>query len=218
MSGTHEVTIALTAGVGSTTITRTVNSTIYTSGYITDEVYSGSASIVLPTLSTARVDNVNIQVECTVPAATSSWVGWDHVCFTSDGRRVGVRSTGEMDLLERDFRNGSYIEGSNRDGGYSPPDATWESQNMEINGFKSFIARIQVSTIEPDDAFSVATKIPGGDYVDGFGTGYSTSRWYRFPLSQTGTRSNIKLTVPETDGGVEALAIDIQQQSRYTTV
>jgi hypothetical protein len=104
-SSTETVQIALTAGTGSTVITRDVSGTVYTSGTRILGAYTGSAVLVVPTAGAVQVDAARFEVCYTVTTSASapSWIGWDQTCFTYDGRFVGVRSVGNTDLIEWDF-------------------------------------------------------------------------------------------------------------------
>jgi hypothetical protein len=150
----------------------------------------------------------------TTSASAPSWIGWDQTCFTYDGRFVGVRSVGNTDLIEWDFRANAYIAGDNRDAGYAPPVAEYVTQDFSFEGVTARFSGVQVHTSEVADTPSVYSKITGGSFVAGFGTGYSTSRWWRFPIGQRGINHVFKLTIPETDGGVEGLAFEFEPTSK----
>ena len=214
-SGTHRIYIPLTAGSGNTTITRIASATLVSGvNWVGFSTFTGSAAFSAYTLGTVKVDNVRLTIQYRVTSPAASFVGWSQVCFTPDGRRVAIRSTGEIDILEKDFRTGNYITGINRDGGYTPPDAEWQSQNMNFNGMKAMVSGVQANTTGTTENPSFYSMIPDGSWIPAFQSGYSSSRWWRFPLSQTAIRTNIKLTLPETSGGIEALTFEVQQQSR----
>lgn len=210
--------IPLVGGSGSQAFTATGTNTSSTGSGMMFNFYIEGAFVPF-TPPTVRVDNVNMRVHYSVTSEFSpSWVGWDQACFTADGRRVAVRSTGEIDLIEKDFRNDSFISGTNRDGGYAPPDGEWYSQNIEADGNKIFFNKAFVNSIAPDDAFGVFSKTNSATWVEGLQVGYSTSRWWRFPLSQTAFIHNFKLTMPEASEGVTSMSFELTQQSKSRTV
>ncbi len=173
---------------------------------------SGTFVHYVPT--TVRIDNVNISVHYSLTSHYSTpWVGWDQVCFTHDGRRVAIRNTGEIDLIEKDFRNGAYIMGPHRDGGFVPPDAEWISQDFSFDGITARFHGVQINTSKPDDNPSAFSKVTGGPWAGGFQTGYSSSRWHRFPLTQRGVQHSIKLSLPEGEGGIESVTLEFDQTS-----
>jgi hypothetical protein len=216
-SSTERKVIALTAGTGTTVITRAVSGSVTSgSGWTIAGTYTGSAALAVPTPSAVRVDAARYEVCYTVTTSASapSWIGWDQTCFTYDGRFVGVRSVGNTDLIEWDFRANAYIEGTARDAGYVPPAAEYVSQDFSFEGVTARFVGVQVHTAELTDAPTVYSKITGGSYVSGFSTGYSTSRWWRFPIGQRSINHVFKLTLPETSGGVEGLAFEFEPTSR----
>lgn len=216
-SSTERKVISLTAGTGTTVINRAGSGSLYTgSGWTFVPSYTGSATLVTPTASAVQVDAARYEVCYTVTTSASapSWIGWDQTCFTYDGRFVGVRSVGNTDLIEWDFRANAYIEGTARDAGYVPPVADYVSQDFSFEGVTARFVGVQVHTAELTDAPTVYSKITGGSFVSGFSTGYSTSRWWRFPIGQRSINHVFKLTLPETSGGVEGLAFEFEPTSR----
>lgn len=220
-TSTVKTVIALTAGTGSTVLTRSASGTITSAsasviGARVDPAYTGSAALVAPTPATVKVDAARYEVCYTVTTSASapSWIGWDQTCFTHDGRFVGVRSVGNTDLIEWDFRANDYISGTNRDAGYEPPLAEYTTQDFSFEGVTARFSGVQVHTADLADAPNVYSKITGGSFVAGFSTGYSSSRWWRFPIGQRSINHVFKLTLSETDGGVEGLAFEFEPTSK----
>ena len=218
-SDTQRVRISLSAGTGSTTITRSVSGTLLSGlGWIPSATYTGSATFSPFVLDTIKVDNLNFSITYTVDSTNlPGWVGWSQACFTVDGKRLAIRSTGELDLIEKDFRNSAYITGRNRDGGYAPPNAEWWSQNIDYNGLTASLFACQVNTTLPTDSVSVFSKVSNGPWVGSFLAGYPSSRWFRFPLSHTGIHHQFKLTMLETAGGIEGMTFDFRPASKSKT-
>lgn len=69
--------------------------------------------------SYVKVDNVATQI-CYTVISTGTNVKWDRAFFTPTGKYLGFRSTGEVDVIEKDWRTGVFIGGTNRDGGTCP--------------------------------------------------------------------------------------------------
>ena len=218
-SETWRVQIPLSGGTGSITIVRSASLSLLSgSGWVISATYTGSAVRSDYVLNTVYVDNVNMNVTYTVStSSTPLWVGWGQTCFTPDGKRIAIRTTGEIDIVEKDFRNSSYIVGTNRDGGYAPPQAEWWSQNIDFTGGGAQLRNCQINTTYPTDTPSAFSKVSNGSWVGSFQTGYSTSRWWRFPLSQSGIHFQLKLTLPETLGGIETLSVEFDQTSKSRT-
>ena len=206
--------LTLTAGVATKNITMVSTSTVPPAKMRAS--HELSAGIYTPTPSAVYVDAARYEVCYTVTTSASapSWIGWDQTCFTHDGRFVGVRSVGNTDLIEWDFRANAYIVGTNRDAGYAPPSAQYVTQDFSFEGVTARFSGVQVHTSETDDAPSVYSKITGGSFTAGFSTGYSTSRWWRFPIGQRSINHVFKLVMPETDGGVEGLALEFEPTSK----
>ena len=213
-SGTDTERLTLTAGVATKTITMVSTATVPAAKM--RATHTLTAGIYTPTASAVQVDAARYEVCYTVTTSASapSWIGWDQTCFTYDGRFVGIRSVGNTDLIEWDFRANAYIAGDNRDAGYAPPVAEYVTQDFSFEGVTARFSGVQVHTSEVADTPSVYSKITGGSFVAGFGTGYSTSRWWRFPIGQRGINHVFKLTIPETDGGVEGLAFEFEPTSK----
>lgn len=211
---TSIIKIPLTGGTGTYPLTATgsVNWTGTSHGISFVFYLEVALSPFIPT--SVRVDSVNLSVHYSVTSEISlPWVGWDQSCFTHNGMRVAVRNSGEVDLIEKDFRNDAFIVGPSRDGGFLPPNAEWISQDFAFNGVTARFHGVQTNTSRTDDMPSVFSQITGGDWVGGFQTGYASTRWFRFPLSQRGIQHSFKLTMPETTGGIDSMTLEFDQTS-----
>ncbi len=208
------IKIPLTGGTGTHPLTATGNVSWATGSYGISFVFYLEVALSPFLPSAARVDSVNVSIHYSVTTEVSlPWVGWDQTCFTHNGIRVAVRNSGEVDLIEKDFRNNSFIIGPSRDGGYVPPNAEWTSQDFAFNGVTARFHGVQTNTSRTDDSVSVFSQITGGDWVSGFQTGYASTRWFRFPLSQRGIQHSFKLAMPETTGGIDSMTLEFDQTS-----
>lgn len=214
-SSTESVVIALTAGVGSTVITRTVTGSVTSgTGWIVGATYTGSAAIYSPTAATVRVDNVALRVCYDVTTASSgatTGISLQKVAYV-DGLNLAIRNSGQIDVLER--YNGTDVEGAGRDGGYSMPDAFFETQDMSFEGGFAQVAQVQVHTDTLADSVTVAFKSDETAYTNG--ASIVKARWKRFELSMKGIRFNGKLTFGEGVENISGLTIEYNKKSRGT--
>lgn len=220
---TKRTIIPLVAGEGTLVIHRSASGEItgtsdpYMLGERVDSSFTGSAVLAVPTQATVRVDSVLFSVCSTVTQAFGApdWVGWSHACFTPQNQLLAVRTTGEIDAIERDYRNGSFVAGTSRDGGYQPPAATIDTQDITFEGVSGWVMGAQLHTLgtEPFSAFASSAD---GDYRAGFSTGIASSRWVRFPRS-TSLRHSVRFQMEETDGGIGGFVIQLNQTSRAKT-
>ena len=213
-SSTQTVQIALTAGTGSTLITRDVSGTVYTSGTRILGAYTGSAVLVVPTAAAVRVDNVALRVCYDVTTASSgatTGISLQKVAYV-DGLNLAIRNSGQIDVLER--YNGTDVTGAGRDGGYSMPNAFFETQDMSFEGGFAQVAQVQVHTDTLADSVTVAFKSDETAYTNG--TSIVKARWKRFELSMKGIRFNGKLTFGEGVENISGLTIEYNKKSRGT--
>ena len=213
-SSTETVQIALTAGTGSTLITRDVSGTVYTSGTRILGAYTGSAVLVVPTAAAVRVDNVALRVCYDVTTASSgatTGISLQKVAYV-DGLNLAIRNSGQIDVLER--YNGTDVTGAGRDGGYSMPNAFFETQDMSFEGGFAQVAQVQVHTDTLADSVTVAFKSDETAYTNG--TTIVKARWKRFELSMKGIRFNGKLTFGEGAENISGLTIEYNKKSRGT--
>lgn len=136
--------------------------------------------------------------------------GWDRFCFTESGKHLAIRRSGGIDLIERDFRTGELVVGTDRDGGEAPPGAEWISQDFSFEGGQGRICNAQLHTTMPSDMPTCWVSVGGGGWVAGFRTGPAAGgRWVRFPLRSFGLRSRVRVTMPESMGGIEGLGFEL---------
>lgn len=215
---TEKVVIALTAGTGSTVVTRLASGSMTSgTGWTVVASYTGSAALVSPTPATVKVDAVEFACCFTVEEAVGApeWVGWDKVCFTPENILLAIRTTGEIDAIEKDPRNNSFISGSSRDGGYAPLAAYFETQVMTFEGRTAAPRGLQLNTLGGEDWGGYAKT--SDDYVAGFEVGAGRSLWKRFVHMDQSPRLQFKFTMEETDGGIEGFfaQIDIRSKAKF---
>lgn len=213
---TERVKITLTAGVGHVDITR-VGSAVPLPGtvnWIADISYTGSAVFSAYVPSVVYVDSMEISYCFSVTSSVTSGVSWQRGVFTVDSKYILTRSTGELDIVEYDFRDGMFIEGDGRDGGRSMPDWYLTLERLTFEGATSRLNGVQVNTLSASDTFTASARINDGSYSAGTSTGASTSRWVRFPVSQLGLSHQVKISGDESVSGIDGVAIEYQMTSR----
>jgi hypothetical protein len=167
--------------------------------------------------STVFVDSMEIRYCFTLTASSpgaDSGISWPRVCFTPDSKYLAGRSSGQLDLVEYDFRNGGFIGGTGRDGGYPMPDWYLTLERLTFEGRTARLCGVQVNTLDPADAFQVSGRVGNGPFIPATGTGIASSRWVRFPVTHIGLSHQIKSAGDETAHGIDGLAIEIQPTSR----
>ena len=213
-TGTTRVKVTLTAGVGSTGVNRVVAGSADQSGIGVVGTYSGSAAFSEAVASYVKVDNVALQI-CYNVAYTGTNVKWDRAVFSPNGKYIAMRSTGETDIIEKDFRTGLFIGGTNRDSGLTPPDWFFTTQQVQWDGGKARLASVQYHGESYADVINTAVSVDGSAYVSGTLEGVNTSRWYKFhPSVSSGIRHNIKFTGSESDASLKGFALEFSIQSR----
>lgn len=168
-------------------------------------------------LSTVFVDSMEISYCFTVVASSEgadSGISWQRTCFTPESKYLAVRSSGQLDLVEYDFRNGSFIAGIGRDGGYPMPDWHLTLERLTFEGQTARLCGVQLNTIDKSDVFTASSRIGNGSFRSGTSTGTATSRWVRFPVSQIGISHQVKIAGDEAGDGIDGLAIEYQITSR----
>jgi hypothetical protein len=212
-SSTERKVISLTAGTGTTVITRSATGTVTIgTGWQIAGTYTGSAALSVPTAATVRVDNVALRVCYDVTTASSgatTGISIQKSAFV-DGLNLGIRNSGQIDVFER--YNGTDVSGAGRDGGYSMPDAFFETQDMSFEGAYAQVAQVQVHTDTLADSVTVAFKSDETAYTNG--TSIVKARWKRFELSMKGIRFNGKLTFGEGAENISGLTIEYNKKSR----
>jgi hypothetical protein len=212
-SSTERKVISLTAGTGTTVITRSATGTVTIgTGWQIAGTYTGSAALSVPTAATVRVDNVALKVCYDVTTASSgatTGISIQKSAFV-DGLNLGIRNSGQIDVFER--YNGTDVAGTGRDGGYSMPDAFFETQDMSFEGAYAQVAQVQVHTDTLADSVTVAFKSDETAYTNG--TSIVKARWKRFELSMKGIRFNGKLTFGEGAENISGLTIEYNKKSR----
>jgi hypothetical protein len=216
-SSTKRIKVTLTSGVGTHTITRAVSGTVDPPNNTNIGIlgtYSAAAIFDPATLATVRVDNVSMQI-CYDTTTTGTNVKWDRAVFSPNGKYIAIRSTGETDIIEKDFRNGQFIGGTNRDSGLTPPDWFFTTQQVQWDGGKARLASVQYHGESYADIINTAVSVDGSAYVSGTLEGVNTSRWYKFhPSVSSGIRHNIKFTGSESDASLKGFALEFSIQSR----
>jgi hypothetical protein len=126
-----------------------------------------------------------------------------------------MRSTGETDIIEKDFRNGLFIEGTNRDGGNAPSNWFFTTQQIQWDGAKGQLMSVQYHGTNYTDVVNVYCSVEGNPYVQGTLEGINTSKWYKFhPSVSQGIRHTIKVEGSEADTTLRGLALEFNTKSR----
>jgi len=213
-TGTKRVKVTLTSGVGSTGVNRQVAGSADQSGIGVVGTYSGSATFSEAIASYVKVDNVATQI-CYTVISTGTNVKWDRAFFTPTGKYLGFRSTGEVDVIEKDWRTGVFIGGTNRDGGLAPPNWFFTTQQIQWDGAKGQLMSVQYHGTSYQDVVSVYVSVDGNAYVSGTLEGVNTSRWYKFhPSVSQGIRHTIKIEGQEADTSLRGMALEFNTKSR----
>ena len=216
-SSTKRIKVTLTSGVGTHTITRGVSGTVDAPNNLNIGilgVYSASAVFDPATLATVRVDNVAMKVCYTVTSPGVN-VQWSQVNFSPNGKYLGFRSTGELDIIEKDFRTGIFIGGTNRDSGLAPSNWFFTTQQIQWDGAKARLASVQYHGQNYTDVVNVGVSVDNSAYVSGTLEGVQTSRWYKFhPSVSSGIRHNVKITGNESDASLKGYTLEFSVQSR----
>jgi hypothetical protein len=204
--------VLMSAGVGTYQVTMTSDGTLSTDKFQATHTLTGVFDPA--TLATVRVDNVSMQI-CYDTTTTGTNVKWDRAVFSPNGKYIAIRSTGETDIIEKDFRNGQFIGGTNRDSGLTPPDWFFTTQQVQWDGGKARLASVQYHGESYADVINTAVSVDGSAYVSGTLEGVNTSRWYKFhPSVSSGIRHNIKFTGSESDASLKGFALEFSIQSR----
>jgi len=213
---TERVRITLTAGVGSFSVSRTATAVRLpgVTGWFQDPSYTGSVAFSSYVPSVVYVDSMEVSYCFSVTSSVTSGVSWQRGTFTVDSKNILARSTGELDIVEYDFRDGTYIDGDGRDGGRDMPDWYITLERLTFEGATARLNGVQVNTLSASDTFTASARINDGSYSAGTSTGASTSRWVRFPVSQLGLSHQVKISGDETTSGVDGVAIEYQPTSR----
>jgi len=206
--------VTLTAGVGSAGVNRVVAGSADQSGIGVVGTYSGSAAFSVAVASYVKVDNVALQI-CYSITSSGTNVKWDRAVFSPNGKYIAMRSTGETDIIEKDFRNGLFIEGTNRDGGNAPSNWFFTTQQIQWDGAKGQLMSVQYHGTNYTDVVNVYCSVEGNPYVQGTLEGINTSKWYKFhPSVSQGIRHTIKVEGSEADTTLRGLALEFNTKSR----
>jgi hypothetical protein len=205
--------VTLTAGVGTYNVTMTSTNeglppTKWTATHTLTATFSEAIA------SYVKVDNVATQI-CYTVISTGTNVKWDRAFFTPTGKYLGFRSTGEVDVIEKDWRTGVFIGGTNRDGGLAPPNWFFTTQQIQWDGAKGQLMSVQYHGTSYQDVVSVYVSVDGNAYVSGTLEGVNTSRWYKFhPSVSQGIRHTIKIEGQEADTSLRGMALEFNTKSR----
>jgi len=204
--------VLLSSGVGTYQVTMTSNGTLATNKFQATHTLIGVFDPA--TLATVRVDNVAMKVCYTVTSPGVN-VQWSQVNFSPNGKYLGFRSTGELDIIEKDFRTGIFIGGTNRDSGLVPSNWFFTTQQIQWDGAKARLASVQYHGQNYTDVVNVGVSVDNSAYVSGTLEGVQTSRWYKFhPSVSSGIRHNVKITGNESDASLKGYTLEFSVQSR----
>ena len=217
-SSTKRIKITLTSGSGTYLLTRNAFGTVtppYTNIGILG-TYSASATFSPVVPSTVRVDNVAVQV-CYTVISTGTNIQWSRLAFSPNDKYVAFRSSGELDVIERDaFTSGfPFIGGTNRDSGLTPPSWYFTTQQIQWDGAKARLASVQYHGQNYNDLIQMSASVDNGSFVNGTLAGLNTSRWYGWhPNVSSGMRHSIKFEGSETDASLKGMAFEFNVQSK----
>ena len=204
--------VLLSSGVGTYQVTMTSDGTLATNKFQATHTLTGVFDPA--TLATVRVDNVAMKVCYTVTSPGVN-VQWSQVNFSPNGKYLGFRSTGELDIIEKDFRTGVFIGGTNRDSGLVPSNWFFTTQQIQWDGAKARLASVQYHGQNYADVVNVGVSVDNSAYVSGTLEGVQTSRWYKFhPSVSSGIRHNVKITGNESDASLKGYTLEFSVQSR----
>jgi hypothetical protein len=204
--------VLLSSGVGTYQVTMTSDGTLATNKFQATHTLTGVFDSA--TLATVRVDNVAMKVCYTVTSPGVN-VQWSQVNFSPNGKYLGFRSTGELDIIEKDFRTGIFIGGTNRDSGLAPSNWFFTTQAIQWDGSKARLASVQYHGQNYTDVVDVAVSVDDSAYVSGTLEGVVTSKWYKFhPSVSSGIRHNVKITGNESDATLKGYTLEFSVQSR----
>ena len=204
-SSTVKTSVALVAGAGSITITRSGSGTCHvTGGTFTnprvDITYAGSAAVVAAVAAVVRVDRVNVKpcydLTISIPEMLSG-VGWDAGVWTPDRQALLQRSTGQIDELEYDSERKEYIGGTLRDGGRAMPPGYWRTKLNVLD-------RTRVHQIEVDQIAEAEIVAAAGSALRTIPSG---TRWAKFGVTDQGYAQEIGVDITETVSGVRAVRV-----------
>jgi hypothetical protein len=205
--------VTLTAGVGTYPVTMTsTNEGLPPTKWNATHTLTGTFSEAVA--SYVKVDNVALQI-CYSVTSSGTNVKWDRAVFSPNGKYIAMRSTGETDIIEKDFRNGLFIEGTNRDGGNAPSNWFFTTQQIQWDGAKGQLMSVQYHGTNYTDVVNVYCSVEGNPYVQGTLEGINTSKWYKFhPSVSQGIRHTIKVEGSEADTTLRGLALEFNTKSR----
>ena len=219
-SSTKRIKVTLTSGVGTHTITRVVSGTVDSPNNLNIGilgVYSASAVFDPATLATVRVDNVAMKV-CYTVTSTGTNIQWNRLAFSPNDKYLAFRSSGELDVIERDaFTSGfPFIGGTNRDSGLPPPNWYFTTQQIQWDGAKARLASVQYHGDTGSDIITTGLAVDNDtNFVQGALAGVNTSRWYGWhPSVSSGIRHKVKFTGNETDNSLKGFALEFNTQSK----
>jgi len=209
----RRLTIALTAGVGTKNVVMTSSGTLATNKFQATHTLTATFSPAIP--ATVQVDNVALQV-CYNVTTSGTDIQWSRVVFTPNDKYIAFRSSGEMDVIERGFiGTASYIGGTNRDGGLTPPNWYFTTQQIQWDGAKARLASVQYHGQNYNDLIQMSVSVDNGSFVNGTLAGLNTSRWYGWhPNVSSGMRHSIKFEGSETDASLKGMAFEFNVQSK----
>jgi hypothetical protein len=221
-NSTKRVKVMLTSGVGSNAVNASVSGTIVLPNPNTNDSigvignFSASATFSPVVPSTVRVDNVAVQV-CYTVISTGTNIQWSRLAFSPNDKYVAFRSSGELDVIERDaFTSGfPFIGGTNRDSGLTPPSWYFTTQQIQWDGAKARLASVQYHGQNYNDLIQMSVSVDNGSFVNGTLAGLNTSRWYGWhPNVSSGMRHSIKFEGSETDASLKGMAFEFNVQSK----
>jgi hypothetical protein len=205
--------VTLTAGVGTYPVTMTsTNEGLPPTKWNATHTLTGTFSEAIA--SYVKVDNVALQI-CYNVTTTGTEIQWSRAVFSPNGKNVAFRSSGEFDVIEYDYRNSSFISGTNRDGGIAPPNWYFATQQIQWDGAKARLASAQYHGQNYNDLIQMSVSVDNGSFVNGTLAGLNTSRWYGWhPNVSSGMRHSIKFEGSETDASLKGMAFEFNVQSK----
>ena len=208
--------VTLTAGVGTYNVTMTsTNEGLPPTKWTATHTLTGTFSEAVA--SYVKVDNVAAQI-CYTVVTSGTNIQWSRLAFSSNDKYLAFRSSGELDVIERDaFAPGfPFIGGTNRDSGLTPPNWYFTTQQIQWDGAKARLASVQYHGDTGSDIITTGLAVDNDtNFVQGTLAGVNTSRWYGWhPSVSSGIRHKVKFTGNETDNSLKGFALEFNTQSK----
>jgi hypothetical protein len=150
--------------------------------------------------ATVAVDAVQTKVCYEIAATTqetSGGIGWQLPVFTSDRQKLMFRTSGQIDEVEFNSSLGSYMAGTNRDGGRPMPEGHWRSRLNILE--RTRIKHVEIEEQDPSAltiTVDAQTKAKGADV-----------RWAKFGVLSQGHQQEVGIKFSESTQSIKAMRV-----------